>query len=226
MEMGLVMAKAEVRIAADAVGLTTPDIGELRAAIQAEYTEVANEPEKGFHFHTGRPLADRLGYAEEWLEGVPKGSLESFAGTGNPFSVGEISPGENVVDVGCGAGTDSLIAAGMVAGGGQVVGVDMTPAMTEKARRGARQAGLDNAEFREGHAEDLPVSDGWADVVISNGVLNLMPDKGAALAEMARVLKKPDAASGEPGGRIQIGDILVDRTVPETAKARIDLWTG
>ena len=217
------MAKAEVRVL---TGTGRPEISELREAIQAEYTEVANEPEKGFHFHTGRPLALRLGYAAEWLDGVPGSSLESFAGTGNPFMVGEIAPGEKVVDVGCGAGTDSMVAAGKVGAGGQVVGVDMTAAMLEKARSGREQAGLTNVEFREGHAEELPVADGWADVVISNGVLNLVPDKSEALAEMARVLKKPDAKSGEMGGRIQIGDILVQRAVLETAKARIDLWTG
>ncbi len=214
------MAKAEVRLSAETGG---PEIGELRLAIQAEYTEVANEPGKGFHFHTGRPLARRLGYAEDWQDAVPESSLESFAGTGNPFKMGEILPGEKVVDVGCGAGTDSLIAARMA---GEVVGVDMTPAMLKKARAGAAEAGLANVEFREGQAEEMPVPDGWADVVISNGVLNLVPNKDEALAEMARVLKKPDPDAGEPGGRIQIGDILVARAVPESAKSRIDLWTG
>jgi ubiquinone/menaquinone biosynthesis C-methylase UbiE len=159
-----------------------------------------------------------LGYADDWLEGISQASIESFAGTGNPFSLGRLQPGENVVDVGSGAGMDSLIAAHMVAPGGSVVGIDMTPAMLEKARRAATEAGITNVQFRRGYAEELPVPDGWADVVVSNGVLNLMPDKPSALKEMARVLK--------PGGRLQIGDILVSKPVPTSAKRKIDLWTG
>ena len=190
----------------------------LRSAIQAEYTEVATHPEQGFHFHTGMPLARMLGYSEEWLRHVPTAAIESFAGTGNPFSLGELKPGDRVVDVGSGAGIDSLIAARMVAPDGEVIGVDMTPAMLEKARRNAAEAGLRNVEFREGLAEALPVPDGWADAIISNGVLNLVPDKDAGLREMYRVLR--------PGGRLQIGDILVQKPVPEGAKADIDLWTG
>ncbi len=196
----------------------TLDLESLRAAIQGEYEQVALEPERGFHFHTGRPLARLLGYPEEWLAGLPETSIESFAGTGNPFSLGELKPGERVVDMGSGAGIDSLIAAKMVGPIGQVIGVDMTPAMLNKARRAAAEAGLTNVEFRDGYAEALPVPDGWADVVISNGVLNLMPDKAAALQEMTRVLK--------PTGRIQIGDILVQKAVPESAKRKINLWTG
>jgi SAM-dependent methyltransferase len=194
------------------------DVSELRAAIRAEYEWVALEPQRGFHFHTGRPLARLLGYKDEWLAGIPEASIESFAGTGNPFSLGRPRPGERAVDVGSGAGIDSLIAARMVGPAGRVIGVDMTPAMLNKARRAASEAGLRNLEFREGLAEALPVPDGWADVVISNGVLNLMPDKSAALREMARVLK--------PTGRLQIGDILVHKPVPEDAKADISLWTG
>jgi arsenite methyltransferase len=194
------------------------DLGSLREAIKEEYAEVASNPTKGFHFHTGRPLAHMLEYAEEWLEGIPESCIESFAGTGNPFSLGEILPGERVVDVGCGAGIDSLIVAKKVGPEGRVIGVDMTPSMLEKARQAAEEAGIRHAEFREGYAEFLPVEDGWADVVISNGVLNLMPDKDAALQEMSRVLK--------PGGRLQIGDILVQKAVPESAKRKIDLWTG
>jgi SAM-dependent methyltransferase len=194
------------------------DVEVLREAIQAEYAEVAANPQKGFHFHTGRPLARMLEYAEEWLIGIPESSVESFAGTGNPFSLGELRPGERVADVGCGAGIDSLIAAKKVRPEGRVIGVDMTPFMLEKARRAAVEMGLANVEFREGYAEALPVEDSWADVVISNGVLNLMPDKAAALEEMSRVLK--------PEGRLQIGDILVRKAVPESAKRKIDLWTG
>jgi SAM-dependent methyltransferase len=197
---------------------TVPNVDRdvLREAIQDEYEAVACEPERGFHFHTGRPLAEILGYRAEWLDGLPEGPIESFAGTGNPFSLGALAPGEQIVDVGCGAGIDSLIAARMVGPEGAVIGVDMTQSMLEKAQAGAKS--LDNVEFRLGFGEELPVPDGWADVVISNGVVNLMPDKHEALTEMARVLK--------PGGRIQIGDILVDRPVPENEKEKIELWTG
>jgi SAM-dependent methyltransferase len=194
------------------------DVNVLRQAIQEEYNEVASHPHKGFHFHTGRPLARILEYQDEWLEGIPESCIESFAGTGNPFSLGKLSSGERVVDVGCGAGIDSLIAAKKVGSDGWVVGVDMTPSMLKKARQAADEAELKNVQFRQGYAEALPVDDGWADVVISNGVLNLMPDKAAALEEMSRVLKS--------GGRLQIGDILVQKAVPESAKRKIDLWTG
>ena len=194
------------------------DVDVLRQAIQEEYKEVASHPHKGFHFHTGHPLARMLEYRDEWLEGIPESCIESFAGTGNPFSLGELGSGERVVDVGCGAGIDSLIAAKKVGPDGRVIGVDMTPSMLKKARQAADKAELKNVEFRQGYAEAIPVDDGWADVVISNGVLNLMPDKAAALEEMSRVLK--------PGGRLQIGDILVQKAVPESAKRKIDLWTG
>ena len=194
------------------------DLEALRDAIREEYETVAEEPDRGFHFHTGRPLARLLGYQEAWLEHVPERAIESFAGTGNPFSLGPIQPGEHVVDIGCGAGIDSLIAADMVAPGGHVVGVDMTPQMLEKARRAAAETSLDTVEFRRGYGEALPVPDNWADVIISNGVLNLMPDKQVALAEMNRILK--------PGGRLQIADILVEKAVPDSAKREIDLWTG
>ena len=194
------------------------DVEELRSAIRDEYAQVAERPEQGFHFHTGRPLAAILGYSPDWLEQVPEETIASFAGTGNPFSAGPLARGDHVVDVGCGAGIDSLIAAHMVGPEGAVIGVDMTPQMLEKARRGARHAGYTNAEFHHGLAESLPVQDGWADLVISNGVLNLFPDKYRGLHEMARVLK--------PGGRLQIGDILVQRSVGDKAKKNIDLWKG
>ena len=196
----------------------TPAVEELRQAIRAEYTTVADHPEQGFHFHTGRPLARLLGYDDGWLDSIPEDTLASFAGTGNPFQLGPLLPGEHVVDVGCGAGLDSLIAGRMVGAEGRVIGVDMTPAMLAKAQASASTMGSANVAFHKGYAEALPAPDGWADVVISNGVLNLMPDKAAALAEMARVLK--------PGGRLQIGDILVQRPVPESGKRKIDLWTG
>ncbi|MBI4543668.1 MAG: methyltransferase domain-containing protein [Gemmatimonadetes bacterium] len=201
-----------------AAGLPELDVQVLRLAIQEEYATVAEDPARGFHFHTGRPLARMLGYADGWLAGIPEGAIESFAGTGNPFSLGALRPGDQVVDVGSGAGIDSFVAARMVAPDGRVVGVDMTPAMLEKARRAAADAAIGSVEFREGYAEALPLPDGWANVVISNGVLNLMPDKAAALREMARVL--------EPGGRLQIGDILVEKPVSESAKRKIELWTG
>ena len=194
------------------------NLDELRAAIRQEYEAVALNPQQGFHFHTGRRLARLLGYPDEWLSDIPESSIESFAGTGNPFSLGQLQPGERVVDVGCGAGIDSLVASRMVGPAGAVIGVDMTPAMLDKARSAATETGMNNVAFRQGLAEDLPVADGWADVVISNGVLNLMPDKAAALREMARVLK--------PGGRLQIGDILVQAPVPEDARTDIALWTG
>jgi SAM-dependent methyltransferase len=194
------------------------DLDVLRQAVRDEYALVAEDPAHGFHFLVGRPLTQLLGYDESWLEGIPEPTIASFAGTGNPFSVGRLLPGESVVDVGCGGGIDSLIAARMVGPTGQVIGVDMTPAMLAKARSSAAEAGVRNVDFREGFGEALPVEDGVADVVISNGVLNLMPDKDAALREMARVLK--------PGGRLQIGDILVQKEVPRSAKEDIALWTG
>ncbi len=159
-----------------------------------------------------------LGYDDEFINTVPENSVTSFAGTGNPFSLGIIKPGEKVVDVGCGAGFDSFIAAHMAGNGGRVIGVDMTPEMLQKAQGTAEVAGLSNVEFRKGVAEALPIEDNWADVVISNGVVNLCPDKLAVFREMYRVLK--------PGGRLQIADILVEKPVPEEAKQDIDLWTG
>ena len=194
------------------------DTETLHQAIQEEYQIVAEEPGRGFHFHTGRPLARILGYSEEWLENVPQASVESFAGTGNPFSLGVIGPGERVLDLGSGAGIDSIIAARMVGPTGRVIGVDMTLAMREKALRSADEASAVNVEFRDGYLEEIPVTDEWADVIISNGVLNLVPNKAGALAEMFRAL--------QPGGRLQLADILVEIPVPEEAKAHIDLWTG
>ena len=194
------------------------DVAALRRAIQLEYGEVATHPELGFHFHTGYKLAELLEYSSDLLIDVPEASIESFAGTGNPFRLGALRPGERVVDIGSGAGMDSLIAARMVGPTGQVIGVDMTPEMLEKARSSAVVGRVTNIEFREGTGEALPVEDAWADVVISNGVLNLMPDKNAALSEMARVLK--------PTGRLQIADILVEKPVPADSKQHVDLWTG
>lgn len=189
----------------------------LRYEVRKKYCEVAHDPYKGFHFHTGLPLAQKLGYRQEWLDGLPQTAVESLAGTGNPFSPGELEPGWKVVDVGSGSGTDSLIAARMVGEKGYVIGVDMTPEMLRKSQKAAEEAGLKQVEFREGYAESLPVEDRWADAVISNGVLNLCPDKSLAYREIFRVLK--------PGGKLQAGDILVEKPVPEGAKRDTELWT-
>jgi len=194
------------------------DVDALRASIRAEYAAVASEPERGFHFHTGYRLAAMLGYPARWIESLPPGAVASMAGTGNPFALGEIVAGERVVDCGSGSGTDTLIAGRLVGPTGWVVGVDMTPEMLTKARANAAQADVRNVEFREGVLERLPVETGWADVVISNGVLNLVPDKAAALAEMHRVLR--------PGGRLQIADIVLERSVSATSKQDVSLWTG
>ena len=194
------------------------DAEALRCQISDKYTEVAKTPEKGFHFHTGKPLALMLGYPEEVVDSLPAGTVDSFAGMGNPFSMGTLQPGETVLDIGCGAGFDSLIAARQVGETGRVISVDMTPAMLDKAAAGTQEAGIANIEFHEGLAESLPVSDGSIDVVISNGVINLCPDKVSVMQEVNRVLK--------PGGRIQISDIVVHKEVPQDAKDDIDLWSG
>jgi len=200
------------------IAAPTVDQEQLRCEIRREYREVALHAEKGFHFHTGRSLARILGYDQSLLDQIPESSVESMAGTGNPFAVGELREGEKVVDIGCGAGIDSLVAALKVGPTGKVVGVDLTPEMVAKARLGAAQMGLKNVDFRIGFAETLPVPDNWADVIISNGVVNLVPDKRGLFKEMLRVLK--------PGGRLQIGDIIVQEEVPQESIDDIDLWTG
>jgi SAM-dependent methyltransferase len=200
------------------IGFSAVDREELRARISEKYRDVAMNPELGFHFHTGAPLARMLGYPEEVIAALPSGTVDSFAGTGNPFLFGDLNVGETVLDIGCGAGFDSLIAAQQVGSAGRVLAVDMTAEMRDKTASGAAAMGLTNVQVLEGFAEDLPVDDGVADVVISNGVINLCPDKQAVFREMFRVLK--------PGGRIQVGDILVHKEVPQDAKDDIELWSG
>jgi SAM-dependent methyltransferase len=194
------------------------DREELRCQIQEKYTDVAVEPEKGFHFHTGRPLARMLGYAEADIDWLPPSTVDSFAGTGNPFSMGQLRPGDAVLDIGCGAGFDTLLAARMVGASGSVTAVDMTPAMLDKARAAAAERGLANIEAKQGFAEELPAESSSIDVVISNGVINLCPDKLAVMNEVHRVLRS--------GGRFQIADIIVHKEVPQDAKDDIELWAG
>ena len=190
----------------------------LREQVRGKYREVAVDPGASFHFHTGRYLARRLGYQDDLVAALPNRAVESFAGVANPFSLHPLAAGEKVVDIGSGAGFDSFIAAGQVGPGGQVVGVDMTGEMLAKSRETAAALGLAQVEFREGLAEALPVPDSWADVVISNGVINLCADKQAVFAEIFRVLR--------PGGRLQFADIANGQPVPEGALRDIDLWTG
>jgi SAM-dependent methyltransferase len=194
------------------------DADALRSQVREKYREVALAPRAAYHFHTGRALATRLGYDPEIVAALPDRAVESFAGVGNPFSLRTLQPGERVVDVGSGAGFDSFVAAAQVGDDGQVVGVDMTSEMLSKARATAAALGLENVEFRQGLAEALPVGDGWADGVISNGVLNLCADKQVAFAEIWRVLR--------PGGWLQFADISNGRPVPPEALRDIDLWTG
>ena len=194
------------------------DPAALRDQVREKYRQVAEDPAGRFHFHTGRPLAARLGYDHSTVDALPDAAVESFAGVGNPFSLRRLAPGERVVDVGSGAGFDSFVAAGQVGATGRVVGVDMTPEMLQRSRRTATELGLAHVEFREGLAESLPVDDGWADAVISNGVINLCPDKQAVFAEIHRVLR--------PGGVLQFADIANGRPVPPEALRDIDLWTS
>jgi arsenite methyltransferase len=189
----------------------------LREEVKTKYRAVAINPHSGYHFHTGRPLAHRLGYDDAVVARMPDSAIEAFAGVGNPFSRGELRPGERVVDLGSGGGFDCFLAAEQVGADGQVVGIDMTEEMLSRSRAAAAQLGLRNVEFRHGVIEDLPIENGWADVVISNGVINLCADKRRVFNEILRVLR--------PGGRVQFADIATGKAVPEAAIRNIDLWT-
>lgn len=193
------------------------DAGTLREQVKEKYREVAANPHGSFHFHTGRPLAARLGYEESLTESFPDSAVESFAGVANPFSLRSLLEGDRVVDLGSGGGFDCFVAAMQVGPKGHVVGVDMTQEMLAKARGVATEMGLNHVEFREGLIEDLPIEDGWADVVISNGAINLCADKKRIFSEIQRVLR--------PGGRLQFADIANGKPVPEAAIRNIDLWT-
>lgn len=190
----------------------------LREEVKSKYREVACNPHGEYHFHTGRVAAKKLGYDADIVERMPDEAVESFAGVANPFSLQRLQPGERVVDAGSGAGFDCFVAAQQVGRTGRVVGVDMLAEMLEKSRASARHLELDNVEFREGIIESMPVPDGWADVVISNGVINLCADKKRAMQEIWRVLK--------PGGRLQFADIANGKPVPSSALRNIDLWTA
>lgn len=190
----------------------------LREEVKSKYREVATHPHGEYHFHTGRRLASRLGYQDAVVDAMPDSAVESFAGVANPFSLRPLQKGERVVDAGSGAGFDCFIAASQVGAGGRVVGVDMLDEMLARSRAAAREMGLQNVEFREGLIEDMPVEDGWADAVISNGVINLCADKRRAFQEVWRVLR--------PGGYLQFADIANGKPVPESALRNIDLWTA
>ena len=189
----------------------------LREEVKTKYRAVAVNPHGSYHFHTGRPLARRLGYDEAAVAGLPDSAVAAFAGVGNPFSLGVLKPGKRVVDLGSGGGFDCFVASGQVGLEGRVVGIDMTEEMLGRSRATATAMGLHNVEFRRGVIEDLPIEDGCADVVISNGVINLCADKSLVFNEVLRVL--------HPGGRLQFADIATGKAVPEAAVRNIDLWT-
>jgi arsenite methyltransferase len=194
------------------------DVGVLRDEIRKTYTDVSTHQDAEFIFPTGRAWAEELGYPQSELSRIPDGSVESFAGVANHWTLGRIQPGAVVLDLGCGAGTDLLIAAQMTGPEGRAIGVDMTVEMLERARASAAAMGLDNVELHTGLIEALPFEDASVDIVISNGVIDLVPDKDAVFDEIDRVLR--------PGGRLQLADVVIHHEVSEDARERIDLWTG
>jgi arsenite methyltransferase len=204
------------------MGLTCPvelDVEGVRAEIQSIYARVASSPRAEFHFHRGPEYAASvLGYEASELAALPPEVTSSFAGIGNPHAIRRIPENAVVLDVGCGAGTDLLIAGRRTGARGRAIGVDMTQAMLQRAMLGASDCGLANVDVRLGDATRLPVDGASVDVVISNGVLNLVPEKQRAIAEIARVLK--------PGGRLQVADIVIREVLPESAMRDIDLWAG
>jgi arsenite methyltransferase len=193
------------------------DLDLLKSEIKKTYASVSDEPEREFIFPTGRAWVEDLGYPAE-VANVPDSAVESFAGVANPWQLGRLDSGERVLDLGSGAGTDSLVAAQMVGEEGSVTGIDMTPHMLAKARNAAAAMGVGNVTFVEGEAERLPFADASFDVVVSNGVIDLVPDKDALFAELYRVLA--------PGGRMQIADVTIQNPVSEEGRRKIDLWTG
>jgi arsenite methyltransferase len=200
-------------------GMKLPvDVDVLREEIRKTYTDVSTDHDAEFIFPTGRWWAEELGYPQPELGRVPDATVESFAGVANHWTLGSIEPGAVVLDLGCGAGTDLLIAAQMTGPEGRAIGVDMTPAMLERARESAGAMGLENVELHTTLIEALPVEDESVDVVISNGVIDLVPDKEAVFDEIDRVLR--------PGGRLQFADVVIHHEVSEDARKRIDLWTG
>jgi arsenite methyltransferase len=191
----------------------------LRSEVSKVYSRLAADPGGDFHFHRGPEYAAGfLGYDPGELAQLPPECTASFAGIANPHSIGPILPGETVLDIGCGAGMDLLLAARQAGPEGRAIGVDMTEAMRDQARRSAAAAGLTNVEVHVAEATNLPIPDSTVDVVISNGVLNLVPEKEKAFTEIWRVLR--------PGGRLQLGDIVLDAEMGEDARRNIDLWTG
>ena len=201
-----------------ATGGIPVDVDVLREEIRKTYTDVSTDQDQAFIFPTGRAWARDLGYPEPELARVPDATVESFAGVANHWLLGRAEPGSVVLDLGCGAGTDLLIAAQMAGRGGHVIGVDMTPAMLDRARESAAAMGISNVELHQSLIESLPLEDASVDMVISNGVIDLVPDKDAVFDEIDRVLR--------PGGRLQVADVVIHHEVSEDARKRIDLWTG
>ena len=194
------------------------DARELESKVQAMYRDVAEHPEGKYHFEMGRALAERLGYPPADLDRIPAQAIESFAGVGHYFHLAAIRPGETVVDLGSGSGMDSFLAALKVGPQGKVIGVDMTDAQRLKAEQLRERDGFANVSFLKGYIDAVPLPQGFADVVISNGVFNLAPDKAGVFAEVARLLK--------PGGRLAIADIVTDRQLPESISCNTTLWAA